>query len=131
MSGPLDIARLAWGDRMPEWVETLARECAAHSQVNVANEIGRSPALVSQVLRRKYPGDLAAVEEAVRGAFMGAQVTCPALGPIATNECQEWQRKSRRFVNVNAHRVRMYRACHQCPRNARGLHTKSSNGETR
>lgn len=131
MSGPLDIARTAWGEAMPEWVATLAQECADRSQVSVANAIGRSPALVSQVLRRKYPGDLAAVEEAVRGAFMGAQVTCPALGPIATHDCQDWQRKSRRFVNVNALRVRMYRACHQCPRNARGLHSQTSNGETR
>lgn len=124
MSGPMDIARGAWGAALPDWVERLARECAEASQVSVAAAIGRSPALVSQVLRRKYPGDLGAVEEAVRGAFMGAQVTCPALGPIATHECQDWQRKARRFVNVNALRVRMYRACHHCPRNARGLHSQ-------
>lgn len=125
MSGPMEIANAAWGEAIPDWVERLARECTARSQVHVANAIGRSPALVSQVLRRKYPGDLAAVEEAVRGAFMGAQVTCPALGPIATHECQDWQRKARRFVNVNALRVRMYRACHHCPRNARGLHSQT------
>jgi len=131
MSGPLDIARSAWGDAMPDWVAILARECAARSQVHVANAIGRSPALVSQVLRRKYPGDVDAVEEAVRGAFMGAQVSCPAKGLIATHECQEWQRKSRRFVNINPGRVQMYRACNQCPRNARGLHTQPRDGETR
>lgn len=124
MNAPMDIARAAWGKEMPDWIARLARECGERSQVSVAAAIGRSPALVSQVLRRKYPGDLGAVEEAVRGAFMGAQVTCPALGPIATHECQDWQRKARRFVNVNAQRVRMYRACHHCPRNARGLHSQ-------
>lgn len=124
MSAPMDIARAAWGAEMPDWIACLARECGERSQVSVAAAIRRSPALVSQVLRRKYPGDLGAVEEAVRGAFMGAQVSCPALGPIATHECQDWQRKARRFVNVNALRVRMYRACHHCPRNARGLHSQ-------
>lgn len=124
MSGPQEIARAAWGAEMPDWIERLARECARGSQVSVATAIGRSPALVSQVLRRKYPGDLDAVEEAVRGAFMGAQVACPAKGLIATNECQDWQRKSRQFVNINPDRVRMYRACNRCPRNARGLHSQ-------
>lgn len=124
MSNPVDIARTAWGETMPDWVAALARACASQSQASVAATLGRSPALVSQVLRRKYPGDLAAVEEAVRGAYLGAQVDCPALGPVATHDCQDWQRKARRFVNVNALRVRMYRACHQCPRNTRGLHSQ-------
>ncbi|MCC5965519.1 MAG: hypothetical protein JJU24_05220 [Natronohydrobacter sp.] len=130
MSGPLDIARSAWGTPVPDWIETLARACAARSQVSVANDIGRSPALVSQVLRRKYPGDLGAVEQAVRGAFMGAQVTCPAKGAIATHECQGWQRKARQFVNSNPQRVRMFRACNNCPRNARALHLSTKEGET-
>lgn len=26
MSGPLEIARAAWGETMPDWVEQLARE---------------------------------------------------------------------------------------------------------
>lgn len=113
---PIDIARASWGDGIPDWIVALASECEATSQNKVAARIGRSPALVSQVLRAKYPGDLAAVEELFNGVFRSAQVDCPELGTIPANECRQWREKSRRFVNVNSLRVRMYRACNRCPR---------------
>lgn len=119
MSGPVDKARGAWGTGIPEWVEALAAECAATSQNQVAKRIGRSSSLVSYVLANKYEGDLAAVEELFNGAFRSARVECPALGIIPVNECRQWREKARRFVNVNALRVRMYRACVSCPRNAK------------
>ena len=116
---PVAIAHAAWsakGRDMPEWVGAMARAAAATSQNRVAERMGRSPALVSQVLRAKYPGDLAAVEEVFNGAFRDATVTCPALGTIPTNVCRDWQRRARRLVNVNAQRVAMFRACNQCNR---------------
>ncbi|QFQ88241.1 hypothetical protein F8A10_12040 [Paracoccus kondratievae] len=116
MSGPVEIARAAWGEDIPEWVERLAEECAATSQNKVARRLNRSAALVSNVLRRKYLGDMAAVEEVVRGVFMFATVQCPAQGEISTAACRDWMRKAGRFVNVNAQRVRMFRACNSCPR---------------
>lgn len=117
MSGALETARAHWGEDLPDWVERLAKECAASSQRRVADRLGRSAGLISHVLRNNYPGDTEAVEEAVRGAFMNAEVACPALGTIPADECQSWRRKSRRFVNVNSLRVRMFRACANCPRN--------------
>ena len=96
-SSPLDIARAHWGDPLPDWVETLARECAATTQREVGERLNRSASLVSRVLRRSYPGDLSAVEDAVRGAFMGDAVDCPALGWIPTDECQTWRKRSARF----------------------------------
>ena len=51
MSGPLDIARDAWGDALPDWVETLAIECGKSSQNKVAKRIDRSATLISRVLR--------------------------------------------------------------------------------
>lgn len=117
MSTPSEIARECWGADMPEWIGQLAAECEASSQNKVAARIGRSAALVSQVLRAKYPGDLEAVEELFNGVFNAAVVDCPALGVLPANECRLWREKARAFVNVNSLRVRMYRACSSCPRN--------------
>lgn len=120
MSGPEETARAAWGDDAPEWVLILARECAETSQNQVAKEMQRSASLISAVLRNKYPGDLTAVEQLVKGRFMNAAVGCPALGSIPTHECLDWRGKARTFVNVNAMRVKMFRACRACPRYLKG-----------
>lgn len=117
MSGPLDIARASWGDQMPGWVERLAVECAASSQNRVAARLNRSASLVSAVLRNKYRGDMAAVEEAVRGTLERTAVACPARGTISWTLCRDWQRQSQVWSNVNSERQRMYRACNACPRN--------------
>ncbi len=116
MTGSLDAARAAWGEDLPDWIEALARECDASSQSKIAARLGRSPALVSQVLRRKYAADLAGVEQVFRGVFEQLTVECPSLGELPANACRDWQLKAARFVNVNSLRVRMYRACHSCPR---------------
>lgn len=115
--GPVEIARTFWGDDLPDWVAELARRCAASSQNAVAAQMGRSSAMVSNVLRRKYPGDLAGVQEVVEGVFMRAICGCPALGDIPTHVCRQWRDKSRAFAPTNEQRVRMYRACLKCPRN--------------
>lgn len=114
--GPVDIARAHWGEALPDWVAALAEACAATSQARVADRIGRSAGLVSQVLRAKYPGDLRAVEDLVRGALMAGTVECPALGTLPTHECRGWMAKARSPASTNALRVRMYRACPRCPR---------------
>lgn len=123
MTSPVEIARDAWGEDLPEWVERMAHECAATSQNKVARRMGRSAAMISQVLRNKYPGYLDGVEEVFKGVFMNAEVSCPALGQIPANVCQDWRRKSRQLVNINALRVTMYRACAKCPRNTKETNT--------
>lgn len=72
---------------------------------------------VGVVLRSKYPGDMAAIEGAVRGAYMGATVVCPALGNLPTDECRAWRLKAKSSVRTNALRVRMINACQLCPLN--------------
>jgi DNA-binding transcriptional regulator YdaS (Cro superfamily) len=114
MNGPQAIAAAHWPAPVPDWIERLAIACASSSQAAVARRLGLSAGIISQALRQKYPGDMVAVENAVRGAFMNASIACPALGQIPTDQCQEWQRKSRKFSNANNHRVRMFRACGQC-----------------
>lgn len=113
----LEKAKDAWGPDLPDWVEALAVACMNTSQGKVAARLGRSTTTVSCVLRRQYEADHAMIEEVVRGVLMRALVTCPALGELPTNECQEWRKRSSRFTGHNALRVRMYRACSRCPVN--------------
>jgi len=117
MTGPVETAREAWGDALPDWVLSLAQACAASSQSKVAAKLGRSGSLISTVLRAKYPGDLAGIEERVRGLLMSATVECPAMGNLPTHECQDWRKKARDFAPHNMQRVMMYRACKSCPIN--------------
>lgn len=114
---PLDTARAAWGAGLPDWVEVLAIECGRRSQIAVAKDLGRSGAVISQVLRKTYPADYRHIEERVRGVFLDAVISCPALGDTPLQECQDWRKKARDFAMGNPLRVRMYRACALCPRN--------------
>ena len=115
----LEKATACWGNTVPDWITTLATQCDLTSQSRVATLIGYSPGVVSSVLAGTYRGNLASVEDAVRGAFMGSKVICPVLGEIPTHRCLEWRRKATRFAPTNAHRVRMYRACGCRPRNGK------------
>lgn len=116
MSGPLDKARAAWGDDMPDWVETLAIECGKTSQNKVAKLLDRSATTISLILGRTYPGEMASMAERVRGVFMDAVIACPAVGEMPAQRCQDWRAKARVFTIGNPERRRMYRACHGCPR---------------
>ncbi len=113
---PLDVAREHWGADMPDWVAALARACTETSQNKVAARLGRSAALVSTVLRKRYGGSMTTVEELVRGVYLAQTVACPALGTLPMHECRAWIIKAAVFQNTNALRVRMYRACQTCPR---------------
>lgn len=116
MSGPVEKALAAWGADFPDWVRRLAEECAKTSQSKVAKRLNRSASLVSAVLSCSYKGDMAAVEEVVRGVYFSATIDCPALGEIGTNTCRDWMRLAASFSNINSERVRMYQACRACPR---------------
>lgn len=119
MSRFLEIARAHWPDPVPDWIEVLATQCDLLNQARVAERIGYSGGLVSSVLRNRYAGNMEAVEDAVRGAWMNSRVECPVMGMIGTDVCASWRRKAKRFEPTNNHRVRMYRACQSCPRNNR------------
>jgi len=98
----------------PVWIATLRDQCRSKSQKQVGDEIGYSSAVVNQVLRGKYPGDVAKVEKAVRGAYMGETCYCPVMGEIPVNQCLEIQKRP--FANTNPQRVQLYRACRAgCP----------------
>ena len=118
MSGPVEIAEEAWGSPLPDWVRVLAHECARSNQTLVAKRLGRSGAVVSQVLHNRYGARTTLIEERVRGLYMHGAVACPGIGGAAlpTNECQDWREKAGRFEMGDPNRTRMYRDCHACPR---------------
>lgn len=112
-------ARESWGDDLPGWVLVLAEQCDRASQKKAADAIGYSSAVVNQVLKKSYTGDLTAVEKAVRGAFLNATVECPILGDLALHHCLQYQRA--KFSATNQLRVRLYRACRNgCPHSKLG-----------
>lgn len=111
----IDTAREFWGEGIPDWVEALALACDRTSQNKVAQEIGRSGSLVSNILRARYPADTGVVEDLVRGHFMAQTVECPVMGTIGKQVCRKWRGRANRFENVNHQYVTMYRACNRCP----------------
>lgn len=107
-------ARAAWGEAMPDWIVALAEACDAASQSRVAGRLSYSPAVINQVLKGVYPGDVWKVEMAVRGALMAETVACPVLGEIDTQRCLVEQRRP--FAATSSLRVQVYRACRAgCP----------------
>lgn len=110
----VEKARTAWGDGAPDWIIALAAECDRTNQRAAATRMDYSAATVSLVLVGRYKGDLTAVEQAVRGAFMKATVDCPVVGELATDTCLKHQRAS--WSPHNPQRIAFYRACRGgCP----------------
>jgi hypothetical protein len=105
----------AWGNDAPEWVLVLAAECDRTTQARAAARIGRSPAVVSNTLACKYPGDLGKVEELVGRTLMPETIACPVLGEIPRATCRGWRDRTAKFSNVNTMFIQMFRACNKCP----------------
>lgn len=110
----LAIARASWGADLPDWIEQLAQEATRTSGAAVAMRLGYTAPVISGVIRRSYAGDLIAVEQKFRGAFMGATVECPVLSEIGRDRCLEEQKKN--FIGTSAVRTKLFRACRSgCP----------------
>lgn len=110
----VERAHAAWPAGVPDWIDTLAKECDRSSQTRVAERIRISSAVVNQVLGNKYnKGRLDLMEQRVRGALMQQTVACPVLGALSSRDCLEHQ--VRKFRPTNALRVELYRACKSCP----------------
>jgi hypothetical protein len=120
---PVEKATAAWGDKLPAWVLELAEACQKSNQSAVAKQLGYSSTVVSLILSNTYKGDVARVEQMVRGALMAETVGCPILGDLARNTCLEWQAKP--HAVTSSLRAQMYRACRAgCPHSRiSGTHT--------
>jgi hypothetical protein len=107
-------AGAAWGDALPDWVETLAHEANRTTSAKAARRIGYSGAVLSHVFSKNYPGDIARVEAKVRGALMSATVTCPILGEIGLDHCLNEQKMPN--TGASSIRAKVHRACRGgCP----------------
>ncbi len=104
-----DNVRESWGEEAPGWVRVLAEQCDRTSQKKAGADIHYSSAVVNQVLKKRYTGDLTSVEKAVRGAFLNATVGCPIIGELKLHDCLQYQRAG--YSDANQLRVRVYRAC--------------------
>lgn len=111
----LEKARAAWGEPPPDWIIALAEACNAETQSAVGKKIGYSGSTISQVLSDTYRnGDMARIEQLVRGAFMAETVHCPVAQEIGRDVCLGWQKRP--FSTASANAVRMYQACRDnCP----------------
>ncbi len=110
---PREVATEAWST-LPDWIEALVCEVERTNGTKTAARIGYSGGVISQVLRRNYPGDMPRVETAIRGALMGETVDCPVLGDIGRDRCLQEQDMPR--IATSAVRMRLWRACRDgCP----------------
>ncbi len=109
------LAAKAWGEPLPDWIEALADQVeTTGSQGQVARQIGYTGSVVSQVLRKTYPGNMDRVEAKVRGAILGETVSCPVVGSLSKDQCLDYQKQP--FAATNSFRIRIYRACRDgCP----------------
>jgi hypothetical protein len=68
---------------------------------------------VNQLLKDKYLGDVASMEERIRGRFMSETVQCPVMGTLGRNHCLDYQKRPLAFTNPQ--RAALHQACKTCP----------------
>jgi len=107
------------------WVQELQAACEASSQAAVTRQLqnagnGRypSPAIVNQVLKGTYKGDIYRIQSLVEGVLMKSTVECPVIGEIPRQRCLEHQVK--KFAATNPLRVQLSRECPDCPHSRSG-----------
>lgn len=108
-----DKAIEAWGSPAPDWIEELAQLADAEGLAGAEKRIDYSRSAISQILANKYAGDIARVEQMVRGALMAVTVDCPVLGEIGRDRCLTEQKEP--FRATSRHRAQLFHACKTCP----------------
>lgn len=84
-----------------------------NSQSKVAEELGVSSAVISTLLKDKYPGNVDSMEQRIRGQFMAETVRCPVMGDLSKRSCLDNQALPVAFTNPM--RSALGRACKTCP----------------
>ncbi len=85
----------------------------AGTQVKVAKALKVSGAVVSQLLRDSYMGDVATLADRIRGLYMAETVRCPVMGELGRNHCLDYQKRPLAFTNPQ--RAALHQACKTCP----------------
>lgn len=110
----------AWGDNAPIWIVILAQSCDRASLAEIGRKVGYSGSAISQAINAKYPGDMGALEKAVRGSLLAQTIACEILGLIPANLCLSTQRQP--FSTASPQAVKLSRACPNCPHRHGGAH---------
>jgi hypothetical protein len=99
---------------LPSDVKTALEQAVkrANSQSKVADELNVSSAVVSTLLKDKYPGNVQAMEQRIRGQYMAETVVCPVQGTLSTRNCLDNQALPMAFTNPV--RAALGRACKAC-----------------
>ncbi|MGA0569619.1 hypothetical protein ACO2Q9_02740 [Variovorax sp. VNK109] len=83
------------------------------TQTRAAEELGVSAAVVNNLLKDRYLGNVATMADRIRGQFMAETVRCPVLGELSKRDCLDNQQRP--LVFTNALRSRLFQACKTCP----------------
>ena len=94
-----------------KWLTVLRKTCDETSQAAVARRLGVSPALVNQLLKGSYKGDIERLQKLVEGSLMNQFVMCPVLDKMAKHKCQAHQERTLEYAVANPIYVQLYRAC--------------------
>ncbi|TVP15367.1 hypothetical protein AYI87_06790 [Shewanella sp. KCT] len=98
---------------MSKWQQILAEKAKEQGQKRVANTLGVSKTVISQLINQCYPGDMQRMQKLVEGAYMHSTVICPIMGEIPLHQCDKHQNNT---VTSNPIKLRIYRACRGgCP----------------
>lgn len=96
-----------------KWLAVLREQVELNGQRPVAERLGVSNTVVSQVVNEKYPGDMARIQALVESVYMAKSVPCPVLGSIAWHACQQHQKN---HYTSNPQKLKLYKACRSgCP----------------
>lgn len=82
--------------------------------ITPARPQGYSGTSICQLLKDKYPGGTAIIEDAIRMNLMNKKIDCPELGAIQPDVCKKWQGRSQ-TPGRNPQSIRMSFACRTCP----------------
>lgn len=96
---------------MKTWLETLQEEVKAHGLTKMADLLGLSRTLISQVTNNKYPGNIDNVRERVESVLLGETVVCPILGVIPKHVCKAHQLRNAADVGSTPDEIKLYKAC--------------------
>lgn len=98
------------------WLEVLRLACETATKAAVARQLGVSPAMVGLALKGEYKGNIARLQTLVEGSLMSQTVTCPVLGDLRKDRCQDYQNRDPKFAAASPVIMRLYRACRSgCP----------------
>lgn len=110
-------ARTAWSDRLPDWVEILAKACDVTNQRDVGDRLGRSSAYVSRVINCCYTGSYEEAEQLVRSRLAADVVECPVWSDSIPLKACIGNRRRKGRPRTQLHHL-YARTCTTCPNNS-------------